>query len=176
MSINKTEAIVFIQEIKNTQKTTRYYKKQVKKMLQKELDLNMKYDQGKTLLHYIIEKNHSKLLPFLIERGSNPNLCDDHFVSPMHLAVEKNNRKAVKYLVYSGADIDIPGEFEQTPLHRAVILGDEKMIKTLIALGADVLLVDEKNLSVMDYAKDEKNQNIVSFLEKAIYKKKGEER
>ncbi len=176
MSMSKTEAVALIQEIKNTQKTMRYYKKRVKKMLQNELDLNMKYDQGKTLLHYIIEKNYARLLPFLIERGSNPNICDDHFVSPMHLAVEKNNRKAVKYLAYSGADIDIPGEFEQTPLHRAVILGDEKMIKTLIALGADVLLVDEKNLSVMDYAKDEKNQNIVSFLEKAIYKKKGEER
>lgn len=175
MSMSKTEAIAFIQEIKNTHKTTRYYKKQVKRLLQRELDLNMKYDQGKTLLHYVIEKNYSKLLPFLIEKGSNPNLCDDHFVSPIHLAVEKNNRKAVKYLVCSGADIDIPGEFEQTPLHRAVILGDEKMIKTLIALGADVLLVDEKNLSVMDYAKDEKNQNIVSFLEKAIYQKKGEE-
>lgn len=176
MSMSKTEAVALIQEIKNTQKTMRYYKKRVKRMLQNELDLNMKYDQGKTLLHYIIEKNYARLLPFLIERGSNPNICDDHFVSPMHLAVEKNNRKAVKYLAYSGADIDIPGEFEQTPLHRAVILGDEKMIKTLIALGADVLLVDEKNLSVMDYAKDEKNQNIVSFLEKAIYKKKGEER
>lgn len=176
MSMSKTEAVALIQEIKNTQKTMRYYKKRVKRMLQSELDLNMKYDQGKTLLHYIIEKNYARLLPFLIERGSNPNICDDHFVSPMHLAVEKNNRKAVKYLAYSGADIDIPGEFEQTPLHRAVILGDEKMIKTLIALGADVLLVDEKNLSVMDYAKDEKNQNIVSFLEKAIYKKKGEER
>lgn len=174
MRMSKTEAVVLIQEIKNTKKTTRYYKKKIKKMLQKELDLNMKYDQGKTLLHYVIEKNHSKLIPFLVERGSNPNLCDDHFVSPMHLAVEKNNRKAIKYLISSGADIDISGEFEQTPLHRAVILGDEKMIKTLIALGADVLLVDEKNLSVMDYAKDEKNQNMISFLEKEIYNKKGE--
>ena len=66
------------------------------------------------------------------------------------------------------------GEFEQTPLHLAVICGNLKMTKVLIKNGADVLLVDEKNLSVLDYAKDEKNNIIVDYLIKKTDIKKGE--
>ena len=37
--------------------------------------------------------------------------------------------------------------------------------------NSDIKLVDEKNLSVIDYAIDEKNVKIINYLKKQIYKK-----
>ena len=45
------------------------------------------------------------------------------------------------------------------------------MIKLLLKYHADIKLVDEKNLSVIDYAIDEKNVKIINYLKKQIYKK-----
>ena len=87
------------------------------------------------------------------------------------MAVNKNNKKAVKKLMKAGSDVDCAGEFEQTPLHLATISGDLKMIKLLLKYHADIKLVDEKNLSVIDYAIDEKNVKIINYLKKQIYKK-----
>jgi ankyrin repeat protein len=68
------------------------------------------------------------------------------------------------------ADIDIPGEFEQTPLHLAVIKDNVELIKLFVSNGADITLVDEKNLTALDYAKDENNIDIIEFLEKEMKK------
>lgn len=150
-------------------------KKTLKEYLNNGFNFNSKYYQGKTLLHYVIETNSSNLIPILVKYGSNPNICDDSYMTPLHISVIKEDINAIKMLIKCGADVNMVGEFEQTPLHLAVICGNLKITKLLIKNGADVLLVDEKNLSVLDYAKDEKNNVIIDYLKKKIEIKKGEE-
>ena len=65
-------------------------------------------------------------------------------------------------------DINALGEFEQTPLHLAVIKGNLDIIKLLINHGADLMLVDEKNLTPLDYAIDEKNEKITKYLQSSM--------
>ena len=67
-----------------------------------------------------------------------------------------------------GIDLNSLGEFDQTPLHKAVIMGNLKIVKLLIQKGADPYMVDEKNESPLDYAKDEDNQIIVNYLNEKI--------
>lgn len=171
MEYTKKRILATIKQLKEPKAKVRFVIKKIRKAKEEGYDINTKFESGRTILHYIIEYGHSKVIKTLINYGCNPDLCDDNFMTPLHLAVVKNDKKAVKSLLKGGADVDIPGEFEQTPLHLATILGDLKMIKILIKYHADLLLVDEKNLSVIDYANDEKNIKIINFLKKKFNKK-----
>lgn len=130
------------------------------------LDLNSKIYRGRTLLHYAVKKNNKSFIRLLIKMGINPNICDDDFNTPLHYGISKNNYVAVKELIKRGADVNIPGEFDQTPLHSAVLTGNLDIIKLLLDNGADLFQVDERNLTAIDYAKDEKDEKIIIFLEK----------
>ena len=66
----------------------------------------------------------------------------------------------------------MPGEFDQTPLHIAVLKENLDIIKVLLEEGADINQVDEKNLTPLDYARDEKNNEIILFLEKIVKEEK----
>lgn len=49
-------------------------------------------------------------------------------------------------------------------------------MKLLIHNNADIMQVDEKNLSVLDYANDEKDLKIIDYLNKKRNTQKGEEK
>ena len=62
---------------------------------------------------------------------------------------------------------------EETPLHKAVAISSLPIIKYLVDNGADYNLVDENNLSALDYAIDERNKEIIQyFLDKNIEESK----
>ena len=52
-----------------------------------------------------------------------------------------------------------------------LLLACQSIITGLSAQTVSGKLVDEKNLSVIDYAIDEKNVKIINYLKKQIYKK-----
>ncbi len=171
MDVTKKNILSTLKKMKKHERSATYFKKIFTQASKEGLNINDRYEQGKNILHYTIEGGYDNLINFFIKLGLNPDICDDNFVSPLHLAVNKNNKKAVKKLLKAGSDVDCAGEFEQTPLHLATISGDLKMIKLLLKYHADIKLVDEKNLSVIDYAIDEKNVKIINYLKKQIYKK-----
>ena len=171
---NKKELSIIISEMKKPSPKIIYIKKLLKQYQIAKINLNSKYYHGKTLLHYAIEYNLNGLIQPLIKSGCNPNICDDNYLSPLHLAVIKKN--ANKILIRNGADINIAGEFEQTPLHLATTYGNLKFMKLLINNNADIMQVDEKNLSVLDYANDEKDLKIIDYLNKKRNTRKGEEK
>lgn len=147
-------------------------KKLLKEYSKTDFNFNSKYYQGKNLIYLAVELDYINLIKLLVKYGCNPNICDDKFISPLHLAVSKQNVKAVKKLLKCNVDLNIPGEFDQTPLHLAMINGNLKIAKLLINNNADIYLVDERNFSIFDYAKDEKDNQIIKYLEKKF--KKGE--
>lgn len=172
---SKKDLSMIINEIKKSSPRILYIKKMLKRYKAEGINFSSKYYHGKTLLHYAIEYRLNCLIKPLIKSGCNPNICDDRYLSPLHLAVIKKNAKAIKILVKNGADINITGEFEQTPLHLATTYGNLKFMKLLINNKADIMQVDEKNLSVLDYANDEKNLKIIEYLNKKSNMQKGEE-
>lgn len=149
-------------------------KKILKNFSESDFNFNSKHYLGKTLLHYAVEYNLVNVIPLLIKYGCNPNICDDNYLTPLHLSVNKGNERAIKVLIKYGADVNASGEFEQTPLHLAVICGNLSLTKLLVKYGADIYVVDEKNYSVLDYARDEKNNIIINYLNKKFNVMKGE--
>ena len=142
------------------------FRKKVKMALDEGIDINSKIYRGRTLLHYAVKYNSKGIIRILVQLGANPNICDDDFNTPLHYGISKNNYVAVKELIKRGADVNIPGEFDQSPLHSAVLTGNLDIIKLLLENGADLSQVDERNLTAIDYAKDEKDEKIIVFLEK----------
>lgn len=142
------------------------FRKTLENALKNGIDLNSKFYRGRTLLHYVVKKNNKSFIRLLIKMGINPNICDDDYNTPLHYGISRNNYVAVKELIKRGADVNIPGEFDQAPLHTAVLTGNLDIIKLLLENGADLSQVDERNLTAIDYAKDEKDEKIIIFLEK----------
>lgn len=145
---------------------TKKFRKSLENARKSGVELNSKIYRGRTLLHYAVKKNNKSFIRLLIKTGINPNICDDDYNTPLHYAISKNNYVAVKELIKRNADINIPGEFEQSPLHSAVLTGNLDIIKLLLDSGADLSQVDERNLTALDYARDEKDEKIIVFLEK----------
>ncbi|MBQ8292560.1 MAG: ankyrin repeat domain-containing protein [Bacilli bacterium] len=154
-------------DIRNNSLELKSFKKTLQKALKQGVELNSKIYRGRTILYYAVKRNNRRLVRMLIKSGANPNICDDDFNSPLHHAILMNHFICVKELLKMNVDINIPGEFDQTPLHTAVLKGNLDIIKLLIEGGADIHQVDEKNLTALDYAKDEKDEKIILFLEKS---------
>lgn len=165
---NKNIAMEMINIMKKASPDIKYLKKMLQKLKNNDFDFNTRFHRGQNLLHYTVKYYINNLIKPLILAGCNPNICDDRYLAPLHMAVLKNNEEGVRLLIKMKADVNIPGEFEQTPLHLATICGNLKIIKILINHEADILMVDEKNLSVLDYANDEKNPDIIKYLNKKL--------
>lgn len=167
-NVNKRKKInELAQEIKKENQNLAKLKTSIKNVVKLQIDLNHRIYKGRTLMHYAVIGNNSGVIPLLAKSGVNANICDDNYNTPLHFAVEHNAYYAIiELLKIDNIDINALGEFDQTPLHRAVIGGNLDIIKLLIEKGADPFMVDEKNESPLDYAKDEKNLDIVNYLTK----------
>jgi len=162
-------------EIKTPNQNLAKLKTSIKQISKLPIDLNMRIYKGRTLLHYAIIGGNSGIINLLVKAGVNPNLCDDDFNTPLHFAIIKNEYFGVHELLkIKEVDVDAPSEFEQTPLHKAVIRGNLDIVKLLIKYGADPSLVDEKNESPLDYAKDENEEEIIKYLVATLPRQKGE--
>lgn len=55
--------------------------------------LNEKDHLGKTALHYAAELGKTRCIPFLLQKGANPEITDSHNKTPMDLASNEKVRK-----------------------------------------------------------------------------------
>lgn len=170
MGINKRNIMRKIaMEIKKNQ-----LPQDMQEALLKQIDLyhinpNTRIYKGRTLLHYAILGDNIEIVNSLCNFGVNINLCDDNYNTPLHFAIIQNSYKMIETLLkIKNIDYNALGEFDQTPLHKAVVIGNLKIIKLLIEMGADPFMVDEKNESPLDYAKDENNEVIIKYLNEQI--------
>ena len=142
--VNKRKIInELAQEIKKENQNLAKLKTSIKQAVKLQIDLNHSIYKGRTLMHYAVLGNNSGVIPLLAKSGVNANICDDNYNTPLHFAVERNAYYAIVELLKID-NIDI--------------------IKLLVDKGADLFMVDEKNESPLDYAKDEKNSIIIDYL------------
>ena len=160
-----------VHEIKTQSHNAQTLKIKIKEAQKIGFDFNTRYYASRTLLHYATIADACGIVSLLIKFGLNPNLCDERYYTPLHKAVELGRYWVIKELLKHEVDVNAPGEFEQTPLHLAVINGNLDIVSILVEAGADIELVDEKNQSAIDYALDEKNEQIYNYLKKEMKKK-----
>ena len=124
--------------------------KDVKKYLDKGVNVNLQDEPGMTPLHHAVNGNWNgtnlETIELLISRGANVNAIDDTHHTPLHLC---NNKEIAELLIDSGANVNAKTKRSgETPLFSAThgaAQGASKsyqkylgLTKMLLAKGADV--------------------------------------
>ena len=120
---------------------------QVRGLISLGADIDTRYENGWTLLHYAANGPHSlvdsRMILTLFELVADPNARDGMNQTPLHLAALTGNEEIIPTLTASGAKIDARDDRNETALHRAAAgLRPREAVSALIAAGADV---DAKN-------------------------------
>ncbi|XP_033224353.1 putative ankyrin repeat protein RF_0381 [Belonocnema kinseyi] len=114
-------------------------KEKIKNILNsKKVDINMKFDEGKTMLHVAASNRHGHLVASLCRRGADINDKDNNGSTPLHSAIIGGNLNIVKKLIKLGADVNANSDENFTPLHSAAELKHVSIVECLLNSGADV--------------------------------------
>ena len=76
----------------------------VSELLEAGTEVNGRYGDGTTALHWAAHRDALDLVRTLLEAGANPTFSDDHGVTPLSLACLNGNLPIVEALLNAGAD------------------------------------------------------------------------
>jgi len=107
---------------------------------------------GRTALHIAVERRDTTWINFLAGRGANPNLADNHGLTPLMRATQLGYHDGIEALVRAGARVDEPNDAGETPLMSAVHRRDVPLMRVLLEAGADPDRRDNSGRSARDYA------------------------
>lgn len=91
---------------------------------------------------------------FLIEKGSDIHLKDEHGWTALSWAAWTGMPTIVSLLIENGAAIDIPDLKGQTPLMIASIRGNDEVVQLLLGAGADRDLKNSEGKVALDFVKE----------------------
>lgn len=133
---------------------------EIEKFINKEGDVNLKNEDGQTLLHTAIWNGHFEIAKYLINKGADVNAKTKTGSTPLKYAAKAGlyevawkpftndagggyvqyagQLEMVKLLVSKGAEIDAVDEDNSTPLISAVDNGYLEIAQYLVNQGADV--------------------------------------
>lgn len=138
-----------------------------KKHIKDGADLNEENEAGESVLALSLRHHcDNDLVMLLIESGADINDFDDEGVSILDMAITYDNIEIVKYLISQNIDVnDSRRRSGFTPLMAAACYGRIEIAKLLIQNGADKSAVDQKGISVTDFARKMNKKSILALLD-----------
>ena len=100
-------------------------------------DVNGRYGDGTTALHWAAHRDAADLVAVLLAAGADVNAADDLGVTPLSLACLNGGTEIVETLLASGADPNAARVNGETPLMIAGHVGNVDVVRALLAAGAD---------------------------------------
>ena len=100
------------------------------------VNINCKYKEGLSPLHFASRSGHTDIVTLLLTLGAQVDLINRDKETPLHLACEYGYIDIVKLLLDYGANIDQPNECGWTPLHYATEHNHINIVEWLIDKGA----------------------------------------
>jgi Ankyrin repeats (3 copies) len=116
----------------------------VKELIKRNIDLNMRYTNGFTVLHRAVLLQNEKTATLLLEQGACPNVQNSVGDTPLHIAVNLGDKKMVKILLQYSANPNISnrafsGCIDETPLGMA----RRKGLTEIVALLESIKIVSD---------------------------------
>ena len=109
----------------------------VRALLADGVDVNTRYGDGTTALHWAAHRDDPELVTVLTAAGADANAADDHGVTPLSLACLNATAGVVDRLLAAGADANAARRNGETPLMTAARVGSVDVVRLLVAAGAD---------------------------------------
>ena len=152
----------------------------LKLLINKGLDVNIKFNDGSTPLHvavkkYFTSKKQEAMIRLLIESGADVNAKSDDGSTPLHVAVKKyftskKQEAMIQLLIESGADVNAREDTKGfSPLHVAITVNQTNIAQLLINNGADVNAKSDDGstplqLAVKKYFTSKKQEAMIQLL------------
>lgn len=139
----------------------------IKLIVAQGADVNVSNNFGKTALMLAAEYGQTENVNDLLRGNAKVNVIDNHGNTPLWFALgAEGNIQAVKLLVENGANVKTKNKDQSVPMVRAVRATPET-VKYLIDKGAEINSVNNFGESVLGYAKEAGNPEIIKILKEA---------
>lgn len=118
----------------------------IKKLLNKNVNVNVTDSAGYTALHYAARNGHCDTVEFLIQQGACVN-CQTKSGkdTPLHRAAYIGNKKIVELLLKNSADAMLQNTDGQTCLHKAAQKGHQVIVEILMCTYPSLVnIIDNK--------------------------------
>jgi ankyrin repeat protein len=119
--------------------------KKIKTFLNKGIDVNTKYEDGYTALHWAAQEGYEELARFLIRKDADINSIDEEGRTPLEIACSNQQFRIVKLLFENNADHTISSN-GFTPLHAAASGGSVEIVNFLLDKGLNIHARDENGI------------------------------
>jgi ankyrin repeat protein len=133
-----------------------------------EFDINIRDEEGMTLLHYAITENTVEMVRYLLKKGADPTIRNNEGNNSFHLAVLFLTDTDVLDLMLGNEnkiEIDERNKKGKTALHMAVMDSNTAAAKFLLSNGANPNVADEHGVTPLHVAaKYAKGMDIVELL------------
>lgn len=152
--------------------------KVVEFLVEKEADVNVRDNDGKTPLHLavIIPGQNTYIAKVLLDKGAEINIQDNEGKTPLHLAAsyvvssfwgtQETKDENVKMLLDRGAEVNIQDNEGRTPLHLAVSTPGQsiQIAEMLLNKGAEVDIQDKEGKTPLGYAISNGREEVIEIL------------
>src|SRR5262245_34059938 len=138
---------------------------QVRTLLGKQADVNLRSEDGSTALLWAAHWNDLETAELLIRAGADANAANDLRMTPLSQACTNANSKLVGLLLTAGANPNTPIGTGETPLMTCARAGAADAVHTLLARGADVNAKEPtQNQTALMWAAAEHHQAVLRTL------------
>ncbi|GLE09786.1 hypothetical protein PINS_up021642 [Pythium insidiosum] len=103
----------------------------IKEALARGSDVDAKDEEGRTMLHWAVDRSQREMVELLLAHHATPDVQDTDGMTPLHYAVNCEDEEMAQLLVNGGASADIEDNDGETPLSCAT-----DAIQELLARGA----------------------------------------
>lgn len=139
--------------------------KEMNRLLDAGLDVNMQDDMGRSFLYHAVELGNIDAVQLLMQRGAP---VDDQLYyrgTLLHAAVARGNVEIATLLIASNKRLlNVKNRMGSTPLHLAARKGYRDMVLLLIEKGIDTEAKNFENRTALYLAQQERQEDIVQLL------------
>uniref|UniRef100_A0A6B2L1G5 NAD(P)(+)--arginine ADP-ribosyltransferase n=1 Tax=Arcella intermedia TaxID=1963864 RepID=A0A6B2L1G5_9EUKA len=131
---------------------------------------NIHYNFSDTLYSPLLSaygNGHLETVKFLVENKSDINSTFRER-TVLHISCEKENCTETNFLIDLKANLNSQDNDGVTPLITASLNGHKEIVKLLMQKGANAKLVDKWGKNAIDYATEERNNDIIEILKDVV--------
>jgi ankyrin repeat protein len=113
------------------------------------------------------QQGKQAIVELLIEKGVDPNITNNHSMTPLHYAAASGNIEMVTFLLAKGAHVNAKGTraHDWTPLHSAALKGHFSVVELLLKHDAEVNAETQEGETPMGAAMRSDSSNTQEILE-----------